>query len=108
MANTLSNFVSVINANSFNVTSITPIRTIDPSAKIQAVAVSKDGTKAYMAVTVSSDKAQAASTDLNNPLSSVPIGNGVFVVLTSTNAFVTNASGTQINIAPSGCELRCK
>ena len=91
VANTGSNFVSVINANSFNVTSLTPIASsIDASAKIQAVAVSKDGTKAYMAVTVSSDKANGNNTS----------GNGVFVVLTSTNAFVTNASGNQINIAP--------
>jgi YVTN family beta-propeller protein len=97
VANTGSNFVSVINASSFNVTSLTP----DPLGTVQAVAVSKDGTKAFIAVTVASDRANASSTNLNNPASNLPTsGNGVYVVLTSTNAFVTNESVAQINIAP--------
>lgn len=65
------------------------------------MAVSKDGTKAFIAVTVNGDVASAGSTNLSNPASNLPVsGNGVYVVLTSTNAFVTNESGAQINIAP--------
>ncbi len=81
VANTGSNFASVINGNSFNVTTLTP--TTDVSARIQSVTVSKDGTKAFMAVTVSND-----------------LANGIFVVFTSNNAFVTNPSGSVLNVAP--------
>jgi len=92
VANTGSDFASVINTSSFNVTPLTP----DPQATVQAVAVSKDGTKAYIAVTVSGDQ---ASTDTP--------GNGIYVVLTSNNTLVTNASGLQINIAPPQ-DLHCE
>jgi YVTN family beta-propeller protein len=81
VANTGTNFASVINANSFNVTALTP--TTDVSARIQSVTVSKDGTKAFIAVTVSND-----------------LANGIYVVFTSNNAFVTNPSGTVLNVAP--------
>lgn len=91
VANTGANSASVINANSFNVTALTPIpNTVDPSARVQAVAVSKDGTKAFIAVTVTGDRANANETS----------GNGIYVVLTSTNAFATNTSGGILNIAP--------
>jgi YVTN family beta-propeller protein len=81
VANTGASTVSVINANSFNVTALKP--TTDVTARVQAVAVSKDGTKAFIAVTTSND-----------------LANGIYVVLTSTNAFVTNTSGGVLNIAP--------
>jgi YVTN family beta-propeller protein len=91
VANTGSNFASVINANSFNVSTLTPIpATVDPTATVQSVTVSKDGTKAFMAVTVNGDRANAAGTS----------GNGVYVVFTSNNAFVTNPSGSVLNVAP--------
>jgi YVTN family beta-propeller protein len=92
VANTGSNFASVINANNFNVTtSLTP----DPSATatVQAVAVSKNGTKAFIGVTVSGDQA------IPSGPKATP-GNGIYVVLTSNNSLVTTASGPQINIAP--------
>lgn len=88
VANTGANTVSVINANSFNVTFLTP--TTDVSARIQSVAVSKDGTKAFIAVTVSSDRVNASGTS----------GNGIYVVFTSNNSFVTNPSGSVLNVAP--------
>jgi YVTN family beta-propeller protein len=79
VANTGSNAVSVIKASSFNVTTLTP----DANATVQSVVVSKDGTKAFIAVTTSND-----------------LANGVYVVLTSNNSFVTNETNLLINIAP--------
>ncbi len=97
VANTGANTVSVINGNSFNVSALTP----DPNATVQSVAVSKDGTKAFIAVTVPGDRATAGSTDLTNPASNVATnGNGVYVVLTSNNSLVTNDTGGVLNIAP--------
>jgi len=111
VANTGSNFASVISANSFVVTKLTPsfatvtlasnpnvaTQVVDSTARIQAVAVSKDGTKAFIAQTTSTDVQQTVNTTSGSFTYS---GNGTYVVLTSTNAFVTNASGSQINLAP--------
>jgi YVTN family beta-propeller protein len=82
VANTGSGFVSVINGNSFNVTTLTP-DTTDPSPRVQSVTVSKDGTKAFIAITTGGD-----------------LANGTYVVLTSNNSLVINPSGGPLNIAP--------
>jgi YVTN family beta-propeller protein len=95
VADTATNTVSVINGNSFNVSALTP-DTTNAAAIVQSVAVSKDGTKAFIAVTVPGDRAIASSNNPDLPAS----GNGIYVVLTSNNSFATNDTGGVLNIAP--------
>jgi DNA-binding beta-propeller fold protein YncE len=95
VADTWANTASVINGNSFNVSVLTP-DTTNAAALVQSVAVSNDGTKAFIAVTVPGDRAIANSNNPDLPAS----GNGIYVVLTSNNSFATNDTGGVLNIAP--------
>ncbi|MGA2961390.1 MAG: YncE family protein [Candidatus Korobacteraceae bacterium] len=84
VANTGANTVSVIHANSLIVSTLTP--TSDTTARVQSVAVSQNtenAIKAFIAVTTTNDKA-----------------NGIYVVLTSNDSFVSNDTGSILNVAP--------